>query len=50
MGGLLGGTLYSSMKLYVLAIAGMILLIGIIIDKLTLILLLRKRKFLNKSH
>jgi uncharacterized membrane protein YoaK (UPF0700 family) len=44
-GGLLGGIFYSALQLYVLAIAATILLIGIIKDKIKLILLQRKRRF-----
>lgn len=43
-GGLLGGIFYSTIKLYVLAIAGTILLIGIIYDDLKLKFLMRNRK------
>jgi uncharacterized membrane protein YoaK (UPF0700 family) len=43
LGGLLGGILYSTINLYVLAIAGTILLIGIIYDDLKLKLLRKKR-------
>lgn len=45
IGGLLGGIFYSTLQLYVLAIAAIILLIGIIKDKIKLILLQRKRRF-----
>lgn len=45
IGGLLGGIFYSTLQLYVLAIAAIILLIGIIRDKIKLILLQRKRRF-----
>lgn len=44
LGGLFGGIFYSTIKLYVLAIAGIILLIGIIYDDLKLKLTLRNRK------
>ncbi len=39
LGGLLGGILYSSLKLYVLAIAGSVLIIGIMFDDLKLMVL-----------
>jgi uncharacterized membrane protein YoaK (UPF0700 family) len=39
LGGLLGGILYSSFKLYVLAIAGSVLIIGIMFDDLKLMVL-----------
>lgn len=42
-GGLLGGIFYTSLKLYILAIAGIILIIGIIIDYLKLKLLMHHR-------
>lgn len=45
IGGLLGGIFYSTLQLYVLAIAAIILLIGIIKDKIKLILLQCKRRF-----
>ena len=43
LGGLFGGIFYSTIKLYVSAIAGTILLIGIIYDDLKLKFLLRNR-------
>lgn len=43
LGGLLGGIFYSTIKLYVLAIAGIILLIGIIYDDI-------KLKLIRKKH
>jgi uncharacterized membrane protein YoaK (UPF0700 family) len=43
-GGLLGGIFYTPLKLYILAIAGIILIIGIIIDYLKLKLLMHHRE------
>lgn len=45
LGGLLGGILYSTLKLHILAIAATVLIIGIIYDDLKLKLILQ-----NKSH
>lgn len=44
LGGLLGGIFYTSLKLYILAIAGILLIIGIISDYLKLKLLMRKNR------
>ena len=49
LGGLLGGIFYSTIQLYVLAIAGTILLIGIIYDDLKLIIQNRHQKYINKN-
>jgi uncharacterized membrane protein YoaK (UPF0700 family) len=43
-GGLLGGIFYTTLKLYILAIAGIILIIGIISDYLKLKLLMHQRE------
>lgn len=43
LGGLLGGILYSTLNLYVLAIAATVLIIGIIYDDLKLKLIIQKR-------
>lgn len=43
LGGLIGGIFYSAIKLYVLAIAGAILLIGIVYDDLKLKLIMQSR-------
>jgi uncharacterized membrane protein YoaK (UPF0700 family) len=48
LGGLLGGILYSTLKLYVLAIAATVLIIGIIYDDLKLKLIIQNR--LNNDH
>ncbi|MDF2551049.1 MAG: hypothetical protein K0R77_324 [Chryseobacterium sp.] len=45
LGGLLGGILYSTLKLYVLAIAATVLIVGIIYDDLKLKLIIQ-----NRSH
>jgi uncharacterized membrane protein YoaK (UPF0700 family) len=45
LGGLIGGILYSTLKLYVLAIAATVLIIGIIYDDLKLKLIMQ-----NRSH
>jgi uncharacterized membrane protein YoaK (UPF0700 family) len=44
LGGLLGGIFYTTLKLYILAIAGILLIIGIISDYLKLKLLMRKNR------
>ncbi len=44
LGGLLGGIFYTSLKLYILAIAGILLIIGITSDYLKLKLLMRKNR------
>jgi uncharacterized membrane protein YoaK (UPF0700 family) len=44
VGGLLGGILYSTLKLYVLAIAAAVLLTGIIYDEIKLRVILRSKK------
>ncbi len=43
IGGLLGGILYSKLKLYVLSIAAIVLIIGIVYDDIKLRLMLQKR-------
>ena len=43
IGGLLGGILYSTLKLYVLSIAAIVLIIGIVYDQLKLRLMMQKR-------
>lgn len=43
LGGLLGGILYASLKLYILAIAAAVLIIGILYDELKLKLILKTR-------
>lgn len=50
MGGLVGGIFYSSLKLYVLAIAGTILLLGLAFDYLKLKLILLNRKYSGKRN
>lgn len=50
LGGLLGGIFYSTLQLYVLAIAGAILLVGIMKDKITLALLKRRRRFKTENE
>jgi uncharacterized membrane protein YoaK (UPF0700 family) len=47
LGGLLGGIFYSSIKLYVLGIAGTILLIAIIYDNLKLRFIMKRRNLNN---
>lgn len=49
LGGLLGGIFYSTIQLYVLAIAGTILLIGIIYDELKL-KLIKQSKYQNDGN
>lgn len=49
LGGLLGGILYSTLKLYVLAIAGAVLIIGIIYDDLKLKLITQNNETKNGS-
>ncbi|MFA6278202.1 MAG: YoaK family protein [Pedobacter sp.] len=49
LGGLLSGIFYSTLKLYVLAIAAAILLIGILYDNLKLKLILQKRSHNQQS-
>ena len=49
MGGIVGGILYSFIKLYVLAIAGGILLVGMIYDYLKLRCILLNRKYKPKT-
>lgn len=49
LGGLLGGICYSTLNLYVLAIAGTILLVGIIYDDLKLIMQKRHHSDKNKD-
>jgi uncharacterized membrane protein YoaK (UPF0700 family) len=49
LGGLLGGIFYSTINLYVLAIAGTILLIGIIYDDLKLKLLMQNRNHSDEN-
>ena len=44
LGGLLGGIFYTTLKLYILAIAGILLIIGITSDYLKLKLLMRKNR------
>jgi uncharacterized membrane protein YoaK (UPF0700 family) len=44
LGGLLGGIFYTTLKLYILAIAGILLIIGIISDYIKLKLLMRKNR------
>jgi uncharacterized membrane protein YoaK (UPF0700 family) len=44
LGGLLGGILYSTLKLYVLAIAATVLIIGILYDDLKLKLIMQNRR------
>ena len=43
IGGLLGGILYSTLKLYVLSIAAIVLIIGIVYDQLKLRLMMQNR-------
>lgn len=45
LGGLLGGILYSSLNLYVLAIGASVLIIGVIYDDIKLKLILQKRSY-----
>lgn len=49
-GGLLGGIFYSTINLYVLAIAGTILLIGILYDDIKLRILLQKRNHSDENN
>lgn len=48
IGGVLGGVFYSSLELYVLAVAAALLLAGIIYDSIRVRLLLLRRKFRNR--
>lgn len=48
LGGLLGGIFYSTIQIYVLAIAGSILLIGIIYDDLKLKIIRQNRQQINR--
>lgn len=50
LGGLLGGILYSTLKLYVLAIAATVLIIGIVYDDLKLKLIMRNRSHNGKEN
>jgi uncharacterized membrane protein YoaK (UPF0700 family) len=49
LGGLLGGILYSTLKLHVLAIAAIVLIIGIIYDNLKLKLMIQNRNHNNSK-
>ena len=49
LGGLLGGIFYSSLQLYVLAIAATVLMIGIIYDELKLKLIIQNRSQNNQK-
>ena len=50
LGGLIGGIFYSTIKLYVLAIAGAILLIGIVYDDLKLKLIMQSRHLNDENN
>lgn len=50
LGGLIGGIFYSAIKLYVLAIAGAILLIGIVYDDLKLKLIMQSRHLNDENN
>lgn len=50
LGGLLGGILYASLKLYILAIAAAVLIIGILYDELKLKLILKTRNQNGRSN
>jgi hypothetical protein len=49
MGGILGGIFYSTIQLHILAIAGGILLLGILYDGIKLKIILQNRKHVDEN-